>query len=401
MNNFYASVEIADNIQLKGKAIAVCGSVEDRHGIVLAKSELAKKAGIKTGDVVWQAKKLCPDLIVVKPRFLEYQKYSKKAQEIYYRYTDMVEPFGLDECWLDVTLSQKLFGDGPTIANSIKEDIKKELGLTISVGVSFNKIFAKLGSDMKKPDAVTIINRDDFKEKIWGLDANELIGIGSATYNKLLRYNIKSIGDLANANEDFISRVFGKSGLQMWNYANGRDVSRVLEYTTKTIQKSISNGITCKEDLITSYEVYRVILKLSQDVAKRLRSQNLYATTVQLSIKNNKLQTKEWQVPIGKTSQSFNEITDCSYNLFLNQYDWVNPVRAVSVRAINLKEEPEDAQMNLFKDSNDKKEKLEKAMESIRSKFGKDIIELASLTEDIKIAKDKTEVKVLPSTMHK
>lgn len=403
MNNFYASVEIAINPELFGMPIAVCGSVEDRHGIVLAKSQVAKETGIQTGDVVWQAKKKCPNLIVVPPRFDEYAKYSKKAQEIYYRYTDMVEPFGLDECWLDVTLSQKLFGNGEEIANKIRNDIKNELGLTISVGVSFNKIFAKLGSDMKKPDAVTIINREDFREKIWHLNANELIGIGKSTYNKLLSYNIKTIGDLALTDGEFINRALGKNGTQMWNYANGRDFSRVREYIESDEQKSVSNGITCTKDLENNYEVYRVILKLSQDVSKRLRRQGLFAKTVGLSIKDNKLRTVQWQVSLEKTSQSFNEITDSAYNLFTSHYSWQNYVRAVSVRTTNLQKEPENVQLDLFlqNKSLEKKDKLEIAMQDIRDRFGKNIIEVASLTEDIKISKDKTEVKVLPSNMHK
>lgn len=403
INNFYASVEIALNPELLGKPIAVCGSVQDRQGIVLAKSQVAKEAGIQTGDVVWQARKKCADLIVVPPRFDDYAIYSKKAQEIYYRYTDMVEPFGLDECWLDVTLSQKLFGNGEEIAQKIKNDIKNELEITISIGVSFNKIFAKLGSDMKKPDAVTIINRDDFKEKIWNLKANEMIGVGKSTYEKLLKYNISTLGDLARADGDFITRTFGKIGTQMWNYANGRDFSRVLEYTKKADQKSVSNGITCTKDLKTNYEVYRVILKLSQDISKRLRKQDFFAKTIGISIKDNSLKTVQWQCTLDKTTQSFNEITDIAYDLFVKNYNWNKDVRAVSVKTANLQEQEENIQLDLFAkdESFDKKSKLEVAMEDIRSKYGKNIIEVASLTEDIKMIKDKTEVKVLPSTMNK
>lgn len=403
VNNFYASVEMALNPSLKGKAIAVCGKVEDRQGIVLAKSEIAKKAGVQTGDVVYQAKQKCPEIIIVTPNFDEYEKYSIKAQKIYYRYTDMVEPFGLDECWLDVTKSKRLFGDGFEIANKIRQDIKNELGVTISVGVSFNKIFAKLGSDMKKPDAVTVINKADFRRQIWHLNANELLGIGKATYKKLLGYNIKTIGDVANANADFLKKIFGKNGETMYINANGLDTSRVLEYTKNLEQKSISNGITCTKDLLNNYEVYCVMLKLSQDVSKRLRARELFAKTVAISIKDTTLKTIEWQAPIKNTTQSFNELTNKAFELFKNNYSWANPVRAVSIRAVNLQNEPENVQLDMFTDINaiNKKDKLEIAMEEIRSRFGKDVIEVASLTQDIKIAKDKTSVKVLPSSMHK
>lgn len=403
MNNFYASVEIAKNPKLLGKPIAVCGKVEERHGIVLAKSEIAKKAGIQTGDVVFQARKKCPDLIVVPPSYDDYAFYSKKAQEIYYRYTDMVEPFGLDECWLDVTLSQKLFGDGEKIANSIRNDIKNELGLTISVGVSFNKIFAKLGSDMQKPNAVTIITRDDFRKKIWCLNANELIGIGNSTYTKLLQYNIQTIGDLACADADFLKKIFGKNGLQMWNYANGRDTSRVREYILHSDQKSISNGITCTSDLENDYEVYKIILKLSQDVAKNLRKHQLYAKTVGISVKDNALKSKEFQISLNKTTQSFNEIANLCFDLFLENYTWSNKVRAISIKATNLQKTIENAQLDLInhEKSLQKKDKLEITMENIRNRFGKDSIEIASLTNDIKMATDKPNVKVLPMAMHK
>ena len=194
LNSFYASVEIMLNPDLRGKPVVVCGSTENRHGIVLAKSELAKRCGVKTAMVNWEAKRLCPDLIMVEPHFEQYMKYSKLAREIYCRYTDLVEPFGMDECWLDVTDSGMLFGSGFDIAQRIRREMKEELGLTVSVGVSFNKIFAKLGSDMKKPDAVTEISIDDYKEKVWPLPVNELLYVGRSTVQKLNFYGVHTIG---------------------------------------------------------------------------------------------------------------------------------------------------------------------------------------------------------------
>lgn len=403
VNNFYASVEMKLNPLYKGKAIAVCGSQEDRKGIVLAKSEIAKKAGVKTGDIIFEAKKKCPDIIILPPNFEEYQKYSRLAQEIYYEYTDLIEPFGLDECWIDVTKSVKIFGSGEEIANEIREKVKERLGITISVGVSFNKIFAKLGSDMKKPDATTVILRENFKEKIFHLNANELIGIGRATYDKMLSYNIKTIGDLANASEHFMVKTFGKNGYDLYNYANGNDVSNVGKYKDYTPLKSVSNGITCNRDLLSNDEVYKVLLKLSQDVGKRLRNQEQYATRVQLSVKDTSLVTKQYQAPLKYASQSFNELTEVAFKLFEKNYKWKNPVRALSISAIDLTMNKSEMQIDIFESvqKSDKKLEIERAMDKIRAKYGKDSIEVASLTQDIKIEKNKSEVKVLPSGMQK
>lgn len=229
MNNFYASVECMLDPALKKYPIAVCGSVEERHGIVLAKNYKAKAFDVKTGDAVWQAKQKCKDLVVVPPHYEEYIKYSKLARSVYERYTDQVEPYGMDECWLDISGTESLFGSPEKVANEIRETMKFELGLTISVGVSFNKIFAKLGSDMKKPDAVTVIPKDTFREKIWGLPAADLLGVGRATQRVLDSYCIRTIGDLANTDPEFLRRRLGKNGVVLWNYANGNDLSLVAK----------------------------------------------------------------------------------------------------------------------------------------------------------------------------
>ena len=228
MNSFYASVEMMLDPSLRGKAVAVCGSTENRHGIILAKSQLAKKAGVKTGMVNWEARQRCPDLIMVPPQYDEYLKYSRLAHEIYYRYTDLVEPFGMDECWLDVTDSRYQCGDGTEIAEAIRTACREELGLTVSIGVSFNKIFAKLGSDMKKPDATTVITEDDFREKVWPLAASEMIYVGRATEAKLAAYGIRTIGELAATSPMLLQNWFGVNGLALWRYANGYDRSRVM-----------------------------------------------------------------------------------------------------------------------------------------------------------------------------
>ena len=217
MNAYYASVEIKLNPSLRGKPVAVAGSQTDRNGIILAKSEEAKQQGVKTGEVIWQAKQKCPNLITVPPQYDQYILHSKLAHKIYYDYTDQIEPFGLDECWLDVTASKALFGDGMQIAKLISQRVKKELKLTLSIGVSFNKIFAKLGSDMNKPDAITYVSHDNYTDLIFKLPARSLLGVGYATERKLTKYNILTIGDLARTDPAFLQSKLGINGIKLWS----------------------------------------------------------------------------------------------------------------------------------------------------------------------------------------
>lgn len=213
MNNFYASVECLYNPALRGKPVAVGGDVEARHGIILAKNYEAKKYGVQTGEALWQAKQKCPGLTIVPPSFEKYLRFSRLAREIYGCYTDRIESFGLDECWLDLTGSERLFGGGKAVADKLRERIKFELGVTISVGVSHNKIFAKLGSDMKKPDATTVITRENYKDVVWPLPVSDLLFVGPATTRKLARYGIHTIGQLAQADG---RRMAGAAAGQKW-----------------------------------------------------------------------------------------------------------------------------------------------------------------------------------------
>ena len=247
MNNFYASVECMLEPSLRGKPVAVCGSTEERHGIVLAKNYEAKAYGVQTAEAIWQAKQKCKNLVIVPPHYDQYLRFSNKARKIYERFTDKIEAYGMDECWLDVTGCY--LGSGPEIADIIRRTIKFELGLTVSVGVSFNKIFAKLGSDMKKPDAVTVIERHAFKEKIWSLPAEDLLGVGRATKKKLQKFGIKTIGELAGAPEDLMRREFGKNGVLLQQFARGNDMSEVKPCDYVMPIKSIGHGITTVQDL--------------------------------------------------------------------------------------------------------------------------------------------------------
>lgn len=348
MNNFYASVECMLDPVLKKYPVAVCGSVEERHGIVLAKNYAAKAFGIKTGDAVWQAKQKCRNLVVVPPHFEEYIKYSKLARNVYQRYTDQVEPYGMDECWLDISGTDYAFGSPEKVANDIRETIKFELGLTISVGVSFNKIFAKLGSDMKKPDAVTVIPKDTFRDKIWGLPAADLLGVGRATQRVLDSYCIRTIGDLAKTDPDFLNRRLGKNGIALWQYANGNDRSRVMNADFVSPVKSVGHGITTIEDLENDEQVWPVFLELTQDIGHKLRVHKKCADGVAIHIRDNTLFSKQWQTALDMPTQSPMLIAKAAFALFEKRYDWRNPIRSVTIQAI--KEALTVAQQKLFFD---------------------------------------------------
>ena len=267
LNNFYASVECLRRPELKDKPIAVCGSFEDRHGVVLAKNMPAKAMGVKTGEVFWQARKKCPELVSVPADFPAYVAVSRRVREIYARYTDRIEPFGIDECWLDVTESGFLFGSGREIADRIREEVKREIGVTVSVGVSWNKIFAKLASDMKKPDAVTEITRRNFRETAWRLPVSDLLYVGKATAKKLSYMGISTIGDLARADEDALTRELGKWGKVLQIYACGDDDSPVAAEDSRREIKSVGNSLTSYRDLTTEEDVRMLLLMLSESAA--------------------------------------------------------------------------------------------------------------------------------------
>lgn len=389
MNAYYASVEIMLNSQLKGKPVAVCGSREDRNGIVLAKSQEAKEQGVKTGEVIWQAQQKCPDLIIVPPHYDQYVRYSKLAHKIYADFTDQIEPFGLDECWLDVTKSKMLFGDGLKIAQNISQRIKSELGLTLSIGVSFNKIFAKLGSDMKKPDAITVIPEFDFEHLVWRLPAGALLGVGPATERKFRQYNILTIGDIAAANPEFLRSKLGINGLKLWKWANGLDDGTVRIYGESMPVKSVGHGITTREDLSTDVEVWRVFLALSEDVGKRLRIHCLRAQAVQISVRANDLSHREYQAPLPYATHNTFYFAENAMRLFQTNYHWSKPIRSLTIRAINLEPDTIPRQVNFFVDFDRlaKLEALEDAMFILHERYGRDIVYPARLMEDLKMAK--------------
>ena len=401
MNCFYASVEMMLNPALRGKPVAVCGNTEERHGIILAKSEPAKRAGVKTGMVNWEARELCPELILVPPQYDQYLKYSGLARSIYGRYTDLVEPFGMDECWLDVSACRHM-GDGRAIAEEIRKATREELGLTVSVGVSFNKIFAKLGSDMKKPDAVTVISKENFKEKVWPLPASDVIYVGRATEKKLETYGIHTVGQLAAVPPETLRSWFGMNGLKLWHYANGSDRSRVMHKDYVSPVKSIGHGITCTADLESGEEVFKVMLQLAQDVGHRLRVHRLAARGVQIFIRTGDLFGVQYQKKLSCCTQLPSEIAKAAFELFCERYDWRINVRAITIRAANLMPQGMPEQLSLFEDAekHNKRERVEDAVEEIRRRYGKKAITYAVLMGDLKMPEDGRDKVRMPGVMY-
>ena len=379
LNNFFASVSLLYNQTLYNSPVAVCGDKEQRHGIVLAKNEIAKSFGVKTAEAIWEAKSKCPDLIILPPIYDKYEEFSKKAQEIYLRYTDKLEPFGIDECWLDVTGSTLLFGSGEDIANRIREEIKAELGITVSVGVSFNKVFAKLGSDMKKPDGITVISPENFRDKVWPLPVGDLLFVGGKTVQKLNSSGIFTIGDIANCEEDMLVRLFGKNGADLRRSALGEDNSPVKDIKDTQKPKSIGRSVTLSHDFTTTDEVWQTFITLAEDVSSRLRHYSLFAGGVQVHIRDTALHTREISHALDTPTDISLNIARAALDIFKQNYDWALPLRSIGLRAISLKDNLSAVQQNFFADieETEKSEKIEDSIHSIRKKFGEDSIKRA------------------------
>ncbi len=371
-NNFFASVSLLSNPTLKNLPVAICGDKENRHGIVLAKNEIAKKFGVKTAEPIFEAKAKCPELITLPPMYNEYEKYSKMGLKIYSRYTDMIEPFSIDECWLDVTGSTVLFGSGEQIAEKIRNDIKRELGITVSIGVSFNKVFAKLASDMKKPDAVTVINRENFKDKIWPLPISDMLFVGKRTSEKLKSSGINTIGDLTFCDDLTLKRMLGKNGIELKKYALGEDFSPVVTPTENDKPKSIGKSVTGAKDFCSNDEVWKAFLSFSEHICDHLKQKNLFAGGVQVHIRTTSLTVKEF-------SHSFADPTNCTltfakrgFELFCRNYSFGEPLRSVGLRAINIKDSKTAVQQDIFGENmqNLELERVDDSVYKLRKKFG-------------------------------
>lgn len=373
-NCFYASVEIVLNPDLRNVPMAVGGDEESRHGIILAKNELAKKFNVQTAETIWQAKKKCPELVVVPPHHELYHQYSKQVMNIYKRYTDYVESFGLDEAWLDVTGSKRLFGEGVKIANDLRRIVREETGLTISVGVSFCKVFAKLGSDYKKPDATTVFSRDNWRDYVYPLSVRDLLYVGRKTGDELEKLGIKTIGQLAVYDKNILSHHLGKAGEMLHRYANGLDDEPVKSIYEKEDVKSVGNGITFSHNLLGEEEIRGGIYALADSIAARMRRKRLKCTTVQVMIKDPNFKTISRQKKLQTPTYTSREIRDAAMELVKKSWNMKLPIRMMSVTGTNLvKEDEVYEQFSLFDDSGEKTkkvEKFEKTLDSLKNRFG-------------------------------
>ena len=372
MNNFYASVECLCDPSLRARPVAVAGSPEKRHGVVLAKNEIAKAFGVKTGDTVLEAAAKAPGIVFVPPRFDKYDKISKRMFGICNDYTCYVEPFGPDECWLDCTQTVRLFGSGKQIADELRRRVKDELGITASVGVSFTKLFAKLGSDMKKPDATTVITEEDFREKVWGLDVAELCGVGRHTEEKLKKINIRTIGELARADERIIKKLLGKPGVDLRKAANGEECGEVREAVVKREVKSVSHGLTALRDLVTREDIVTLICYLSELVAARLRKYGFRAGGIYLGIRYSDLTRDGKQLALPFPVCSADDIAESARRLLDEIHDG-RPLRSVDVAAFALSKANAPVQLSMFDEKNnaDANERLDRVIESLRLRYGK------------------------------
>ena len=383
-NKFYASVECLHRPEIRNLPVIVGGDAELRHGIVLTKNEIASKYNIKTGEAIWQAKQKCPGLVVVKPNFQLYVRFSKMARDIYGDYTDQIEPFGLDECWIDVTGSGA-FGDGTAIAEEIRKRVKFELGITVSIGVSYNKIFAKLGSDYKKPDAVTVIDREHFRGMVWPLPASDLLMVGRSTSAGLRRMGIYTIGDLARTEPELLSGRFGKAGAMLYAFANGLDTSPVRRTGDEPEAKSVGSSTTAARDITCDAEARLVLLTLAESVGARLRESGFMCRMVEVSIRSaENLGWRSHRMRLRYATDLTDEILEAACALYRECRADGEILRSVGIRAAELVRADGPEQTDLFCDyvNRNKKSRLDRAMDGIRGKYGFDSIRRACTLAD-------------------
>ena len=373
MNACYASIECLYDPSIRNLPVAVGGDVEARHGIILAKNQIAKRFGVKTGEALWQAKQKCPELHIVPPHFDRYLRFSRMAREIYADYTDLVEPFGLDEVWCDITGTQKLRERGmEALANEIRERVKFELGITVSVGASWNKIFAKLGSDYKKPDAVTVFTPENYRDKVWPLPASDLLGVGRATERKLASRGIHTIGDIAAAPPSMLRGFLGKWGLILHDFAAGYDSSPVARAGDEAVIKSIGNSTTTPRDLCCDEDAGIVYWMLCESVAERMRESGFLCRGVQVHIRDNELASFERQLKLESPTCLASTLHEAAMRLLRENWDWHKPLRSIGVRATDLLPASTPVQCSIFEDSErqEKRERLERSVDDLRRRFG-------------------------------
>lgn len=383
-NCFYASVECLYHPEIRSKPVAVGGEPEHRHGIILTKNGIAKKCGVKTGEALWQAKRKCPDLVIIPPNYSLYQRFSQMARKIYLSYTDLVEPFGIDECWLDVTGSAKMCGCGEKIAYEINGRIREELGITVSVGVSWNKIFAKFGSDYKKPDAVTVITKENFKEIIWPQPVEDLLYVGRATQRKLNGIGIHTIGELAALKPEYLRAKFGKWGDVLHDFSNGLDITPVAEYDSTRAVKSIGNSTTTIRDLKTDEDVKMILFVLAESVGRRMREQGFKGRELSVAVRDNELCTTAKQCKFEKFTNISSEIAEKAFWLFRKFYSWYRPIRSIGISVSDFAHDNIPTQTDLFCDEHQRirLEQLDGTVDVLKRRFGNYCVQRASLLKE-------------------
>ena len=385
-NKFYASVECCINPALRDKPVVVGGDEDARHGIVLTKNEIAARYGITTGEALWSARKKCPDLISVPPHFQLYHHYSQMVLKILLEYTPCVEPFGLDEAWMDVTACRQ---DPVDIARQIRCRIKEEIGITVSIGVSFNKAFAKLGSDYKKPDAVTVFSRENFRDLVWPLSIGQLIYVGQSTRKKLEDRFIYTIGDVARADPALLHTLLGKWGSALHAVACGEDPQPVIPILETDEAQSVSNGMTTPRDLTNDRDVQQVLTILAENVGRRLREKHLTGHTVELHLRDNRLNTHTHRITLDHYVQATGDIEKAAFALFKESYSWPLPLRSVTVGVSGLEAEDSPCQMNMVDNTvREKREQLDRTVDHLRERFGNRCIRRAILLEDPSLTGD-------------
>ena len=399
LNSFFASVELLSRPELRHLPVAVCGDPTTRHGIILAKNEPAKRFGIKTAETIWRAQRKCPNLVLLPASRGAYTHYSKLVNAIYNRYTDLVEPFSIDESWLDVTGSLHLFGlDGKGMADQIRATVRQELGLTLSVGVSFNKVFAKMGSDYKKPDATTVITEDNFRQLLWPLPVTDLLFVGRAAAKVLAKYDVTTVGQLAQFDRETLVLLLGKQGGQLHDYANGIDRAPVKPAGYHRPPKSVGNGITFRRNLLGEDDVRTGVALIADSVAGRLRRHGMKCTTLQVTIRDPNFKDICRQKRLPLPTYTARDLSRAAMELIRESWDmFAAPIRALTLTGQNLLPESEAAeQLDLFSPSTpqarDRREDLEKTVDAIRAKFGKGAIRPArGLGSDVLHARESEE----------
>lgn len=388
LNNFYASVECMKDPSIKDKAVVVCGSIKDRHGIVLAKNQIAKQLGVKTGQTLWEARNLVGNVPLVEKEadFKLYKQISKEVKAIYANYTDRVESFGIDEAWLDVTHSG-IFGSPLYIAKDISEKIKKKFNLTVSIGVSFNKVFAKLGSDMKKPDAITEIPYNNFKNIVYPLPVKDLIYVGRQTEKKLNKIGIEKIGDIEKVGKIVMKNILGKWGEYLYDFATGNDKSEVKRICDKSVIKSVGNSTTVYRDLHNENEIISVISILCDSISSRLKDYGIYkARTIGLSLKDFNLESYHKQIKLDYASSNSIDFLIKAKELLKIIWNHI-PIRSIGVWVTDFIENSEQLSLFNYVNKQDKNYKLDVTIKNLKEKFGHNIIHRAVETIDEKISK--------------